>query len=746
MGKGGYAMKYSMKLFFFAFIVLGLQACSDENVASGKGNQQNCDPDDEDCTTPPDDEECPNSCKIGKKKCSKDGKLLVCYYADDSDCPDYQEFECKEDEICQKGECVKKTGTDDEKDPPEDKKDPPEEDCTDQCDHEGDKTCPELETGEAAWSICGQFDDDSCLEWSKPKLCAENETCNDGICTPADDQTCKDECPENLFYECAENGYHWCSDFDGDGCLEWTEIPPCPDGCNEGKCTCNHECNEANKKECSGNGFHVCTEQTDGCLKWSEITACPNTCQEGSCVCEHQCEDGKQQCSGEGYVSCMTNDQGCRVWSTTVTPCENGCENGECKSAVVKAPTRYPGDQLLSPVTEYSVQKMKEIMAKNNGRAGNVFAKIGDSHFAPYSLFMYCFAKNSVNLGDATFLQKVIDTFKGGNPNPFSRDSESAVVGKTAKWANDGGYITKEISKMNPRFAFIGYGTNDMGAYSNNDGWFTSLENYYNQYKKSLSTIINAGVIPMVVGTGLRNDYTNLGDHAPRHFVPVFNAVNRGLAEYYQIPYFNLALAMKDLKNYGVTTKDNVHHNSSGEPCNFTGDNMKYGANARNRYSIEMLHKAWSAVIQNEPAPDTVIPFEGTGKKADPYKITSIPYTHNHTTVGGENNYSTYICRDLSEKGPEIIYQLNVTQKMRIRAFVVSSSGHDMDIYLKNTLDDNSCATRGDHWVESELSPGTYYFVVDTFGEDASKAGEYLFGIVECDADDKTCGKTTQGG
>ncbi|MBQ9396518.1 MAG: hypothetical protein IJU23_13520, partial [Proteobacteria bacterium] len=95
---------------------------------------------------------------------------------------------------------------------------------------------------------------------------------------------------------------------------------------------------------------------------------------------------------------------------------------------------------------------------------------------------------------------------------------------------------------------------------------------------------------------------------------------------------------------------------------------------------------------------------------------------------------------------PEIIYQLNVTQKMRIRAFVVSSSGHDMDIYLKNTLDDNSCATRGDHWVESELSPGTYYFVVDTFGEDASKAGEYLFGIVECDSDDKTCGKTTQGG
>ena len=53
--------------------------------------------------------------------------------------------------------------------------------------------------------------------------------------------------------------------------------------------------------------------------------------------------------------------------------------------------------------------------------------------------------------------------------------------------------------------------------------------------------------------------------------------------------------------------------------------------------------------------------------------------------------------------------------------------------------------TRGDKCVEANLSAGTYYFVIDTC-DSTNNAGEYMFGIVECESGDTLCGSKTTGG
>lgn len=565
--------------------------------------------------------------------------------------------------------------------------------------------------------------------------------------------TCTNLCAESGANKCFDNASSVCTDTNNDGCFEWSEPTPCEEKCDEetGQCICLNECEESEKAVCSDDnkGFKTCTKQPNGCFKWSKVTSCSYQCKDGECICDHKCQKNAKQCSGNGYVECTTDENGCRIWSTEVKKCTNGCSEGACIKLEM---TRYPGDQILSPITPYSVKKMKEIAAKNANRSGAVFAKIGDSHFdtsydKPNS-FMYCFGETPPKWNGADYLQTAVDNFKSTSVNSFSRNSKSAIAGYKVIQANNEELITKEINAINPRFAFIDYGTNDMGWASTTKGWYENLESYYREYKKALETMINAGVIPLIVGTGLRVDFDTW-----RLYVPIFNAVNRGLAEYYQIPYFNLELAMIPLKayNYGINPNDvnKVHHSSSGNPCDFTSDAMNYGANMRNRYGIEMLYNAWQTVVNDQPAPvNTTIPYKGSGTKANPYIIDSLPYTRQDTTVGGENNFSAYECQsNVDESGPEKYYQLKLTETKTIWAIAVSNYGVDADIHLKTSLDDNNCLARGNAFVQGTLNAGTYYFVIDTYSENNTpKSGEYLFGILECDKDNYVCSKEIIGG
>ncbi len=642
---------------------------------------------------------CHDQCTENEKQCTDNGDLEVCK-VDDDGCYFFEATSCKEGQTCLEGKCQEKT-------------------CENEC-KPGSKLCTE----DGKSMVCDDFDGDGCLE-NQIQACTGNDVCKNGICTNEQDDPdiCEDECSEETATECVDNeNIRTCGNYDADTCLEWSETQKCADNaaCKDNKCGCVNTCDSNGKTECSGDGFRTCADTNqDGCLEWSSIS-----------------------------------------------PCKNGCENDACKPEIVMKPTRYPGNQILSPITAYSVEQMKAIAAKKD-RNDNHFAKVGDSHFAKddkYRFFMYCFSSSNTpayNLNGETFLEDVIKAFQSDGTNCFSRESVTAVAGWTAGDAISGSPnspLEKEISAINPRFAFIDYGSNDMYKQgytrpedTSGSGYLKALQNYYRSYKTALNIMISNGVIPLIVGTGIMTRQEGETRGLDRiYFTPIFDAVDRGFAEQFQIPYLNLMYAQSQepikSNNYGLCS-DNLHHEKFNGGCDFTAEGMKYGHNVRNRYAIEMLNRAWKTVVKGETAPDTtVIPFVGSGSKSDPYDIDSLPYTHAGDTKKGSKNYDSYSCASTkSEAGPEVFYKLKLTEKTKIRAFVVSDTNVDADIHLKTSLDDNNCMARGDTWVESELDAGTYYISIDTFTSDA-KAGEYMFGVVKCMNEDPLCGTKTTGG
>lgn len=551
-------------------------------------------------------------------------------------------------------------------------------------------------------------------------------------------------------------------------CFAW-EPAPCGESeiCQDGACidqTCDDECMQ-NEYACDGDVLQACVLK-DGCYAWTTAKTCENGCKNGACLekpaCQNACTPNERTCDKDSVQSCVLKD-GCYAW-TTAQKCENGCKNGACVAAVYEK-TRYSADRILSPITPYSVDQMKAIAAKKSSRNGSSFIKMGDSHMYSQSYFMYCFSEsnskhNGYNLNGLPF-SNVASAFQS-NFDSFSRISGATILGETANLPikNNFALLNAEISAANPRFAFYGFGSNDMGWYdyrkfktSTNGGYFAAMQLYFRNVLKAMDALIDNGVIPLLIGTGRRTDtvtYYKTSTVAadrdqPRHFVTTFNAVSRGIAEYYQIPYYDLQLSHANASNFGLSG-DGLHHTQKNNGCDFTASGLLAGANLRNRYAIEMLDRAWRTVVKGEAAPDkTTEVFKGTGTQNSPFEIHTLPYTHLHTSVGGESRLSSYSCQSgTSEAGPERVYKMTLNEATRIRAVALSATSVDVDLHLLSSLNANQCVVRGDKWVEANLSAGTYYFVVDTYQSNAN-AGLYLLAVHACDADDADCGSKNTG-
>ncbi len=102
-------------------------------------------------------------------------------------------------------------------------------------------------------------------------------------------QTCHDECSSSGSRECSGSGYRICGDYDADSCLEWSQVTQCFLGeiCSSGFCvqTCHDECIYGQRR-CAGSGYQVCGDyDSDECLEWSQITQCflGQVCVSGVC-------------------------------------------------------------------------------------------------------------------------------------------------------------------------------------------------------------------------------------------------------------------------------------------------------------------------------------------------------------------------------------------------------------------------------------------------------------------------------
>lgn len=417
------------------------------------------------------------------------------------------------------------------------------------------------------------------------------------------------------------------------------------------------------------------------------------------------------------------------------------------------APALYPGDALLSPITDFVADRLSAIAANDSTRQDDVFMKVGASGTVSHNL-LWCFAGEAqpqyvLDLDGRDGLMDVIDTFRGGDAagdTPFDRPTEAAVEGRTAGWAisGDPSPVEIEIAAINPRFAFVNYGTNDMQMGTTH---LSALPGFYVNLSSLLDQLIEAGIIPIVTGLNPRSD-TDRNPDAP-FWVPTYNAVTRALAQHRQLPFIDMFLASKDLPNQGLT--DGVHGTTyvldgSFQPCVFTAAGLEFNYNVRNLLSIEVLDAIRRVVVLGEPVPDrdyrTVL--EGDGSMARPFRIDALPFGHvADTRDSGQRNIDVYSgCTNTDEGGPEYLYRMELTEATRVRAVVTDGSGVDIDVHLLDaSATAEGCLQRGDRVVQGPLEAGTYFYALDTWVDTGGNEypGEYVFVVHACEPGDPAC-------
>ena len=177
--------------------------------------------------TPP---ACTDDCASGSRECSGAG-YRTCGSFDDESCLDWSSVTaCATGEQCASGVC----GAPPPVAPPPPPVPAPNATCADEC------LSAALSCSGSGVIFCGNFDDDTCLEWSVTAPCAEGQVCDAGVCVtqpPPDIRPCVDDCAPGPKV-CWRNGFRGCANFDDDPCLEWSEVTNCPrdQRCANGVC------------------------------------------------------------------------------------------------------------------------------------------------------------------------------------------------------------------------------------------------------------------------------------------------------------------------------------------------------------------------------------------------------------------------------------------------------------------------------------------------------------------------------
>jgi hypothetical protein len=182
--------------------------------------------------------------------------------------------------------------------------------CIDEC-VAGTTIC----VGDAV-ETCGNYDEDSCLEFGGYTACGANESCSLGVCS--DPVICTDECTPGTTV-CVVNAVAACGEFDSDTCADLATPEPCAEGetCSGGVCSasCTNECT-AGQTEC----LNLFTERvcgnfdTDDCLDWGP----PMACGTGE-ICVVQSGGGACEASACGQSTDSFDEQSCSMqWSCPV--------------------------------------------------------------------------------------------------------------------------------------------------------------------------------------------------------------------------------------------------------------------------------------------------------------------------------------------------------------------------------------------------------------------------------------------
>lgn len=102
---------------------------------------------------------------------------------------------------------------------------------------------------------------------------------------------------------------------------------------------------------------------------------------------------------------------------------------------------------------------------------------------------------------------------------------------------------------------------------------------------------------------------------------------------------------------------------------------------------------------------------------ADQICVSSFVFTDdNDTSTATRDQFDTYNCAPtINEGGREVVYRVDVPAAGFLSAAVTEAQGVDVDVHILSSLDTQHCIARGNFHARADVTPGTFYVVVDTF-------------------------------
>lgn len=230
-------------------------------------------------------------------------------------------------------------------------------------------------------------------------------------------------------------------------------------------------------------------------------------------------------------------------------------------------------------IPEALSERAKEIYARGQeiGRDAHVFSKVGDCGGTP-SWFLGPFDLGDYRLGDYGELEAVIEYYAGSYNRTslavhegFNTASILSPIRADPKQCQPGeDPIACEYNLNNPSLALIMLGTNDKFR----------VDSFEAAMRQIIEYTIDQGILPVIAS---KPDNIE-GDHS-------INRMLYALAVEYELPFWNLWRAVKDLPNGGLQ-EDGAH--MTWAPNNFDNKfDMRAGWPNRNLTALQVLDMIW---------------------------------------------------------------------------------------------------------------------------------------------------------
>jgi hypothetical protein len=428
---------------------------------------------------------------------------------------------------------------------------------------------------------------------------------------------------------------------------------------------------------------------------------------------------------------------------------------GVVDAGVATGPLIYPGNRTHSPIDAALAQNLRLIASRGTGNRA-VFAKIGDSISTATSggagggQFLNCFdgtlnGPNSwditVRLGAYGSLQGTLDFFRQvrfGTDDSWSRPSLATRVGAFANWATAGNPspMDREIAALNPRYAVVMFGSNDIGAWSLPYPLADQLEQYEGHMRAIATELLAQGVVPLFT--------TMPPDNDPRwlRFTPAYAGVVRAIAQGRQVPLIDYQRELRALgPPYGLGN-DGTHPTCAAWNgcCWLDATSLRHGYNVRNLITLQALDRMVQIFERNVNSIDSQAErLRGDGTPANPFVVNDVPFAElRRLSTSTARGSGTITCgaQTVSVTGPQVTYRLTVPRAMNVRITLLDDGARAHRMSITNGTTCTRTATR---LMTLTLPAGTSYLQVNTTNGNTGSTVDYNLSITECMAGDPDC-------